>query len=127
MDGSAPRNPRTRSSSGTAAKRRSTPAKARAEVASDLRTVETNGLTLTLPPAVPAEIFMDLIDAEASRGTGDAYLTELRMLRVIVGPDQFIEIRNKVGGEPSKVLDVLHAVLDEYGMSQGESEASSGS
>lgn len=102
-------------------------AAARAEKDPEPRTVEFEGLTLTLAADFPEEIFFDMIESEASQAEGNAgneYIVNLRLLRSLVGPDQFTDIRHRFGRDAAKVIDIVNAVLEEYGLTMGESAAS---
>jgi hypothetical protein len=102
-------------------------AAARAETTPEPRTVEFDGLTLTLATDFPEEIFFDMIESEASQAEGNPgneYIVNLRLLRSLVGPDQFTDIRHRFGRNPEKVVDLVNAVLEQYGLTMGESSAS---
>lgn len=86
--------------------------------------IEFEGLELELAPSLPAAMMFDLIETEASEGGANAYLVHLRLLRSLVGPDQFMTIRHRIGEDVDKVWELINLVLAEYGMGLGESPAS---
>lgn len=98
---------------------------ARDEVKEDgPKTFTHGGLTLTLPREMPNEVLFDMIEAESAETGVDEFLIGLRILRSIVGQDQFTDIRNKVGADVEKTLELMNLVLDQYGLTMGESPAS---
>ena len=99
-------------------------AAAAAETDSQPHVVEHAGLRLELPAELPSEILFDIIEIEASDGTANAYLVCLRVLRSLVGVDQFTTIRHRIGSEVDEVVGLLNTALAPYGLSLGESEAS---
>lgn len=99
-------------------------AAARAEVADESKTLKTHGLELQLPKELPSEILFDIIESEASEGDANEYLVNLRILRSVVGPDQFMTIRHKIGGDTQQVWELMNSLLESYGLSMGESSAS---
>lgn len=99
-------------------------AAARAEVTAGSKQLEYRGLLLDLPPELPSEILFDVIESEASEGGANQYLVNLRILRSVVGPDQFMTIRHQIGGDTDQVLELMNEILEKYGLSMGESAAS---
>jgi hypothetical protein len=102
-------------------------AAARSETDDGPRTIEFEGITLELPRELPSALLFDLVEVEASAGEINEYIVNLRILRSLVGKDQFIEIRHKIGDDVSKVMGLMEAVLDQFGLTLGESSASPGS
>jgi hypothetical protein len=98
-------------------------AAARAEVAGE-KTFEYEGLKLTLPAEFPTEVLFDMVEVESANTFVDQMIVSLRILRSIVGQDQFIEIRNVLGRDVTKTLDLMERVLELYGLTMGESAAS---
>ena len=113
-----------------AAARKAAAARAEKQTEPDPNVLEFEGLTLRLPTEFPEEIFFDMIESEASQAEGNGaneYLVNLRLLRSLVGPDQFTEIRHRFGRDSDKVVALFDAVLEKFGLTMGESEASPGS
>lgn len=107
--------------------RRRKPAAARAEAApaeDGRKTYTFEGIELSLAAEIPPEILFDVIESEASEGSANEYLVNLRILRTLVGPDQFMTIRHRIGGDADKVWALMDGVLGEYGLTMGESSAS---
>jgi hypothetical protein len=88
------------------------------------KTVTFDGITLTLPDEMPDEILFDMIEGEASNGAVSEYIICLRILRSLVGPDDFMTIRHRIGREPDKVMKLVDDAIEQYGLTLGESEAS---
>lgn len=84
-----------------------------------VKTVEFRGLTLTLPEELPATIGFDFIELENEAGA----MPLLRLLRSLLGKDQFIAVRNAMDGADDVfgVVDGLFAdIFEQYGMDQGK-------
>lgn len=98
-----------------------------AEEKQEPKIVEWQGLKLELPIEPPEEMLFDIAEVEASP---DDTMSIFRVLRSLLGRDQFIEVRNKVAElravEPDEIhsRDVIEKVLEAFGMSLGESSAS---
>jgi hypothetical protein len=88
------------------------------------KTVTFEDVTLTLPDEMPDEILFDMIEGEASNGAVSEYIICLRILRSLVGPDDFMTIRHRIGREPDKVMKLVDDAIEQYGLTLGESEAS---
>lgn len=95
-----------------------------AEVDGETRDFEFEGIMLIIPAELPPSLMFDLIEAEADDGATSSYMLDLRMLRQIVGGEQFLLLRNRIGNEPPKVSELITKLLAEYGLSAGESPAS---
>lgn len=96
---------------------------ARSERNGKPKTVDFKALTLTLPKDLPATIDFDLIELETEQTLQPIY----RMLRSILGADQFLDVRNAVDPddpERSDIFGLFQAIFDAYGVEPGESEAS---
>jgi hypothetical protein len=116
--GVKPRAPRKPSQRGKAAA-------ALAEKKPQPKTVTYDGdVTVTLPDEMPDEILFDMIEVEASGGPVNEYIICLRILRSLVGSDDFMAIRHRIGGDPEKVMALVDDAIAQYGMTLGESEAS---
>lgn len=102
-------------------------AAARKERTPEKRTYEFLGHELELPGRPKEELLFDLVEMEIEE---ENPIVLTRMLRSLLGPDQFLLVRNLIAaqdGEKPYLVDLLTGLLEEYGMSLGESEASSGS
>jgi hypothetical protein len=100
-------------------------AAARAEKDPQPKTVTYDGdVTITLPNEMPDEILFDLIESEASGGAVNEYIVCLRILRSLVGPDDFMTIRHRIGRDVEKVMALVDDAIGQYGLTLGESEAS---
>jgi hypothetical protein len=99
-------------------------ARAEKHVESVPKTVTFEDVTLTLPDEMPDEILFDMIEGEASNGAVSEYIICLRILRSLVGPDDFMTIRHRIGREPDKVMKLVDDAIEQYGLTLGESEAS---
>lgn len=88
------------------------------------RSVEWEGLTLTLPSVLPEAVFLDLALVQG----GDDPTSTFEMLMTLVGEGQFRQVRNKLKSDDkvglSNVADLIASIFEEYGTSEGESEAS---
>lgn len=104
---------------------RSSSKAARAEAKPKPKKLTWHGLKLELPADPPEEMLFDLIEIEAD---GDMAAI-MRMLRSLLGPEQFMEVRNKVSElrreKPQErgayVEEITNAVFEKYGMTLGES------
>lgn len=95
-------------------------AAARAEKKPEKKTVEFRGLTLELADTLPGTVLFDITYAETENDVLPVY----RLLKSIVGPGQFTDIRNVI--EPDEnVNETVEALLGEcfeqYGMTLGKS------
>lgn len=104
-------------------------AAARAEVAARpaAKQVEFRGHTFTLPDELPATLLFDITDLEVA---GNDPMPVFRLLRSLLGPDQFTELRNLVAGDEQIVHTIDELIEDlfaQYGVSLGERSASPGS
>ena len=112
-------------------KGKSTAVAARAEAngdAADKKTAMFGNLELELPENLPETILFDITDIEAGVEMEDPRPI-FRLLRSIVGPEQFTAICNKIEADQlsvgDEVMDLMGKVLSEYGLTTGESSASS--
>jgi hypothetical protein len=90
------------------------------------REVEWEGITLSVPNELPAEVLFDFADLE----TSESPMPMLRLLKTLVGDEAFLELRAKVaekGSDFAVVMDCISVVADTYGISLGESSASADS
>lgn len=102
-------------------------AAARAEKKPRAKSLTFNGIKFTLPPELPDTFIFDVIEIEAA---GDSIGPVFRMLRSMIGPEQFNLLRNAVEDKsisPDEIDDFVSAVFDKYGLGLGESSASQGS
>ncbi len=107
-----------------AAKSPSKAATAKAEKQPKAKKLTFGGLKLTLPPELPETILFDFTEIEAA---GDSPMPLFRMLRSILGPEQFVQLRNAIDSkniEAGKLDGLVEAILGKYGVSTGESSAS---
>jgi hypothetical protein len=109
-----------------AEKRTSKAAAARAEKKNEneVKTIEWQGLTLTLPEKLPEEIFLDLALVQSSENPGSTF----EMLVTMIGEEQFRAVRHKLKTDKKVDLQDVVAlsgqIFEVYGTSEGESEAS---
>lgn len=95
-------------------------AAARAEKKPAPRKLTWKGLKLELPPELPDTLLFDITEMEAA---GDSGLAAFRMLRSLLGQDQFLQVRNALDRkeiEPLDIADLFEAVLAKYGLTSGE-------
>lgn len=85
------------------------------------KNITWKGIKFDLPERMPKAILFDFIDIEAE-GTDPAPV--FRMLRSLVGAQQFQKVRNAVeqgNAEPDDVFDLVRKILNKYGVgSAGE-------
>ncbi len=109
--------------SGRASKKGS--AAVRAEKAKS-KSVKFRGETLQLPEELPPTLLFDITDVEAA--DGDNPMPVFRMLRSILGGDQFVVVRNKIAVSENEdfadVGELVEAIFAQYGVSAGEAPAS---
>ena len=93
---------------------------ARAEAKPEPKTAKWNGLTLELPDAMPSTMLFDVVEYEASDGDDPTPL--LRLLRELVGPEQFQQIRYRIprDDDGTAVAGAMQAVFEPYGMTPGK-------
>ncbi len=104
-------------------------AKAIVEIKAERKRGTFRGITLDLPPVLPASFAFDAIEIEAS---GGMELGDVRRLLVsLIGTDQWRTLRDKIAADGDPIDDVgpimeelLKALFDPYGVSLGESSAS---
>jgi hypothetical protein len=99
-------------------------AAAKAEREQSERTVEWQGLTLTLPAELPEAVLMDLALVKSEEDP----TTTFEMLKTMIGVGQFRQVRNKLDSDKdvtlAEVASLVGQVFEAYGTSEGESEAS---
>jgi hypothetical protein len=99
-------------------------AAARAERKPKAKSLTFKGLKFKLPPELPDTFIFDVIEIEAA---GESAGPIFRMLRSILGPEQFTELRNAVQSKAiaaDDIDDFVSAVFEKYGLDLGESSAS---
>lgn len=104
-------------------KTKSKAAAAKAETDGAARTIEWQGQTIALPAEMPDAILMDLGLVQAS----DDASASFQMLMTLIGEDQYKQVRNLLRKGTialSEVADLIRLVFEEYGTTEGESEAS---
>lgn len=89
---------------------------AEAEVKDDTRTIDWRGLSLTVPSEIPPVLMFDFISME----TSDDAMSLMRMFHTLLGPDQFVEVRNvisKIGAEEQAEVigELSEVVMGAYG------------
>ncbi len=108
--------------SGRASKKGS--AAVRAEKAKS-KSVKFRGETLQLPDELPPTLLFDITEVEAA---DDNPMPVFRMLRSLLGAEQFVAVRNKIAvSENEDFADVgklVEAIFAQYGVSAGEAPAS---
>lgn len=86
--------------------------------------VKFHNLELELPEKLPETVIFDITDLEAGVSMEDPR-PMFRLLRSVVGPEQFLAIRHVLEAEQlsvgEEVLALMSDVLGEYGLSAGES------
>lgn len=110
--------------SGSKGGRRQATAAARAEKSPKEKSLTFNGVKFKLPPTLPDTILFDMVEVEAQ---GASPLPMFRMLRSILGQEQFGALREAVETEtiPAEELDrFIESVFAKYGVTPGERSAS---
>lgn len=95
-----------------------------AEAKGDEKTVEWQGLTLTMPAEIPAVLLFDITELEATSDGNP--MPMFRLLRSLLGGQQFTQARHHVpkGDDGTAVFHLLSDALGQYGINLGESPAS---
>ncbi len=95
-------------------------AAAKAEKAPTERTVQWEGLTLTLPAELPDAVLLDLALVQG----GDDPTSTFEMLMTMIGEGQLRLVRNKVKSDETvgleNVAELIRQIFEEYGTSEGE-------
>jgi hypothetical protein len=102
-------------------------AAARAEAKPKPKKFTWRGLRLTLPAELPLELMFDIAELEA---VDENPMPIFRLLRTMLGPEQFTDVRNKFADIGTKNGDdplggLVEGILSKYGVTLGESKASS--
>jgi hypothetical protein len=104
------------------------PKAARAERKPRKKTVKFRGEKLELPQTPPETLLFDFVEMETAE---ENPLAVFRMLRSLLGSEQFLAVRNKIaasnGDGPNTFEDVgqlLTDIFEQYGVTAGESQAS---
>jgi hypothetical protein len=100
---------------------------AREELKDEPKTLEFKALTLELPAELPEALMFDFVELETA---GNDPRPIFRILRSILGPEQFLTVRHALDGgqlDAEEIPELIEGILDAYGMNSGESEASQGS
>lgn len=95
--------------------------KAAEETAPKPKKLKFKGLDLDLPAELPETLMFDFTEIEAAEGNDARPL--FRLLRSILGPAQFTQIRNALDNGKIKaddITDLIEAIFDKYGMAPGE-------
>lgn len=95
-------------------------AAASGEAKGENKTVDFREITLTLPPELPATLLFDVTELEVA---GQNPMPVFRLLRSLVGPDQFAEIRNALNPDDdamSLIDELLGSIFGAYGIELGE-------
>ena len=109
-----------------APKRKAAPKRAAAAAVAEVaaapagKTLEYEGITLTLPDSLPASALMQVVELEATSESNPVAL--LRILRAILGPEQYTQAAYRVPQENDweSVYGLLRGCLDQFGLSLGE-------
>lgn len=84
-------------------------------------------MELDLPSSLPETILFDITEMEIGFSSDDPRPI-FRLLRTLLGPQQFTAIRNKIEVDElsvgEEVVTVMQEALAEYGLTAGESSAS---
>lgn len=118
-------NTRKASSRGSSAKpKKAAAARAEKKPEPESKEVQFHGLKLELPDRLPETVMFDITDIESGVQMDDPRPI-FRLLRSVVGGDQFVAIRNQIEIESlpvgESVMDLMKDVLAEYGLTSGES------
>lgn len=97
------------------------PSKAVAEVLNQPRTLETHGLTLTIPAELPFEV-LRFIGDDAQAGPAQM----IGILKAVLGEEQLKAVWEARLSMPAGI-ELVEVVMAEYGTSSGESSASASS
>lgn len=94
-------------------------AAARSEAKGEAKTATFRDLTLSLPPTLPASVAFDFM------GGDDDPSMPFRVMRDVLGDDQYQQVRDAVTGDSIDnlgeiVSDLLNSVLEQYGLSAGK-------
>lgn len=84
------------------------------------RSIKFRELELELPRELPPTILFDLTDLES---TGENAMPIFRMLKSLLGPEQFVQVRNVLKPDDSVsdlVDEMLGDIFTQYGVSLGE-------
>lgn len=95
------------------------------------RQIDFQGLKLTIPPKLPASFayrFAKItgLEERGENATGETY----NLLVKVIGEEQFEAVMEHVdsnGAEDSGPIDLIVALIQEYGSTPGKSEASASS
>lgn len=110
-----------------AGKGKAAPKKGAAALAeSEEKSVTFRGVDIKLAPKLPATLLFDLTEIEIA---GESPLAVLRLLRSLVGPEQFRLIRNRVESAEEDdgfedVGSLVSNIFEQYGLTVGEASAS---
>jgi len=115
------------SSNGSGSKggrRQATAARAEKQKGGKSKALTFNGVKFKLPAVLPDTILFDMVEVESQ---GSSPLPMFRMLRSILGQEQFAALREAVESEtiPAEELDrFIEALFSKYGVTPGEPSAS---
>jgi hypothetical protein len=108
-------------------KRKAAPSKpeaAAAEVTDTPRAITFRGVEITLPRELPPTLLFDVAEMEANDGSP---MPVFRLLRSLLGAEQFTAVRNQLT-DKDDVVDIVNELLvdlfAQYGITLGESSAS---
>lgn len=93
-----------------------------AEVDGGSITAQWRGLTLTLPSVLPPTMFFDVVEGEDGN-----VLAMFRLLRDLLGSDQFGEVRKTITPADDAgdvITDLFEVIFADYGADLGEASAS---
>lgn len=106
------------------AKAKAEAAVAEVDEAAEPKTVEWEGLTFELPALLPETTLLDMAVVETSPNPTASF----KMLRRILGEAQFAMVTNKVEQQDNVTLasvgELTDLIFEQYGVSEGESQAS---
>jgi hypothetical protein len=93
-----------------------------------VRIVSWRDLELIVPTEIPPVLMFDFISMEDEQGA----FSLMRMFNTLLGPEQFIQVRNVIGRLKSEeqieaITELSDLIMSSYGTEPGESEASSDS
>lgn len=91
-----------------------------AQAEQDKKKITFRDLELQLPEELPTAILFDVVELEADANDP---LPLFRLLRALVGPDQFTDVRNQIADDEDvfdSLDELVKAALAPYGMSLGE-------
>ena len=93
-----------------------------------IRIVDWHDLQLIVPKEIPPVLMFDFVSMEDEQGA----FALMRMFLTLLSGDQFVQVRNVIGKLPpdeqvEAITELSEKIMEHYGTTEGESEASSDS